>query len=116
MLAPTREIAIQIWEVIGSLGSAMPALQCHTFIGGLPLHEDKKKLQRCHIAVGTPGEALCLGLYKKWEAEEKDVIKVGAMCGVVVSMSAFLACHQCYCVGSSLAWGLNLQALVCGIL
>ena len=40
---------------------------------------------------------------------------VGAMRGVTVSMSAFLACHQCYCMGSSLAWGLNLRAVVCGI-
>lgn len=55
VLAPTREIAVQIWEVIGSLGSAMQGLRCHTFIGGLPLHEDKKKLQLCHIAIGTPG-------------------------------------------------------------
>ena len=39
----------------------------------------------------------------------------GATRGVTVSMSAFLACHQCYCVGSSLAWGLNLRAVVCGI-
>ena len=35
--------------------------------------------------------------------------------GVTVSMFAFLACHQCYCAGSSLAWGLNLRAVVCGI-
>ena len=35
--------------------------------------------------------------------------------GATVSMSAFLACHQCYCAGSSLAWGLNLRAVVCGI-
>ena len=35
--------------------------------------------------------------------------------GVTVSMSAFLACHQCYCAGSSLAWGLNLRAVVCDI-
>ena len=35
--------------------------------------------------------------------------------GVMVSMSAFLACHQCYCAGSSLAWGLNFWAVVCGI-
>ena len=35
--------------------------------------------------------------------------------GATVSMSAFLACHQCYCAGSSLARGLNLWALVCGI-
>ena len=39
----------------------------------------------------------------------------GATCGATVSMSAFLACHQCYCAGSSLAWGLNLRAVVCGI-
>ena len=43
------------------------------------------------------------------------VVVVGATRGVRVSMSAFLACHQCYCVGSSLAWGLNLWAVVCGI-
>ena len=24
-------------------------------------------------------------------------------------------CHQCYCAGLSLLWGLNLQAVVCGI-
>ena len=35
--------------------------------------------------------------------------------GVTVSMSAFLACHQCYWAGSSLAWGLNLRAVVCSI-
>ena len=39
----------------------------------------------------------------------------GATRGVTVSSSVlFLAC-LCYCAGSSLAWGLNLQALVCGI-
>ena len=32
--------------------------------------------------------------------------------GVTVSMSVFLACHQCYCVGSSLTRGLNIRALV----
>ena len=39
----------------------------------------------------------------------------GATGGVTVSMSTFLACHQCYCAGSSLAWGLNLRAVVHGI-
>ena len=37
----------------------------------------------------------------------------GATCGVMVSASAFLACHKCYCAGSSLSWGLNLRACVC---
>ena len=44
-----------------------------------------------------------------------DICWCGAMHGVTVSTSAFLACHKCCCVGSSLAWGLNLRALVCGI-
>ncbi|XP_052081790.1 ATP-dependent RNA helicase DDX54-like [Mytilus californianus] len=55
ILAPTREIAIQIWDVIKSIGQALPQLRCHTFIGGMPLLEDKQKLKKCHIAVGTPG-------------------------------------------------------------
>ena len=37
------------------------------------------------------------------------------MCGVMVSMSAFLASHQCQSAGPSLVWGLNYLALVCGI-
>ncbi|XP_053377234.1 probable ATP-dependent RNA helicase ddx20 [Mercenaria mercenaria] len=55
VLAPTREIAVQIWEVINSIGSAIKELECQTFIGGLPLQEDRIKLKKCHIAVGTPG-------------------------------------------------------------
>ena len=39
-------------------------------------------------------------------------LQPGATRGVTVSMSAFLACHQCYCTGSSLAWGLNLRTVV----
>ena len=35
--------------------------------------------------------------------------------GETVSMSAFLACHLCYCAGSGLAWGLNPRAVVCDI-
>ena len=43
------------------------------------------------------------------------ITRLGATRGVTVSTSAFLACHKCYCAGSSLAWGLNLRALICGI-
>ena len=55
VLAPTREIAVQIHGVITTIGSSMPALSCHTFIGGMPVAEDKQKLTSCHVAVGTPG-------------------------------------------------------------
>lgn len=54
-MAPTREIATQIWDVISSIGQCIPSLRCHTFIGGMPVVEDKQKLKKCHIAVGTPG-------------------------------------------------------------
>ena len=49
------------------------------------------------------------------EPSLRYALSVGVACGVTVSTSAFLACHQCYCAGSSLTWGLNLQALVCGV-
>ena len=57
---------------------------------------------------------LDLGLY----SHPTEILGNGVMGttrGVTVSMSAFLACHQCYCAGSSLAWGLNLRAVVYGI-
>jgi len=55
VLTPTREIALQIQSVVTSIGCAMSQLSCHTFIGGTPLNEDRKKLLKCHIAIGTPG-------------------------------------------------------------
>ncbi|XP_069141496.1 uncharacterized protein [Argopecten irradians] len=55
VLAPTREIAIQIWDVIRGIGRNISHLSCQTFIGGMPLQEDRQKLKKCHIAVGTPG-------------------------------------------------------------
>lgn len=56
MLAPTREIAVQIHSVVMAIGSAMEGLQCHVFIGGTPVSQDKISLKKCHIAVGSPGQ------------------------------------------------------------
>ncbi|XP_066456134.1 probable ATP-dependent RNA helicase DDX20 [Eleutherodactylus coqui] len=55
ILAPTREIAVQIHSVIIAIGSRMEGLECHVFIGGTPLPQDKPRLKKCHIAVGSPG-------------------------------------------------------------
>ncbi|XP_019402377.1 PREDICTED: probable ATP-dependent RNA helicase DDX20 [Crocodylus porosus] len=55
ILAPTREIAVQIHAVISTIGIKMEALECHVFIGGTPLNQDKIRLKKCHIAVGSPG-------------------------------------------------------------
>ncbi|GFS11000.1 eukaryotic initiation factor 4A [Elysia marginata] len=66
VLAPTREIAQQIQGVIQKIGSAMPGLKCHTFIGGLPILQDKIMCKNCHIAVGTPGRV-------------KQLLEIGAL-------------------------------------
>ncbi|XP_051913164.1 probable ATP-dependent RNA helicase DDX20 [Hippocampus zosterae] len=55
VLAPTREIAVQIHSVVMAIGCAMEGLQCHVFIGGRPVSQDKQHLKKCHIAVGSPG-------------------------------------------------------------
>ncbi|XP_048353581.1 probable ATP-dependent RNA helicase DDX20 [Sphaerodactylus townsendi] len=55
VLAPTREIAVQIHAVITAIGIKMEGLECHVFIGGTPLNQDKIRLKKCHIAVGSPG-------------------------------------------------------------
>ncbi|XP_067004623.2 probable ATP-dependent RNA helicase DDX20 [Anabrus simplex] len=55
ILAPTREIAVQIQQVMKDIGSAVEGLKVHSFIGGTPLEDDIRKLRRCHVAVGAPG-------------------------------------------------------------
>uniref|UniRef100_A0A8C6TGX3 RNA helicase n=1 Tax=Neogobius melanostomus TaxID=47308 RepID=A0A8C6TGX3_9GOBI len=55
VLAPTREIAVQIHSVVMAIGCAMEGLNCHVFIGGRPVSQDKVHLKKCHIAVGSPG-------------------------------------------------------------
>ncbi|XP_028309824.1 putative ATP-dependent RNA helicase DDX20 [Gouania willdenowi] len=55
VLAPTREIAVQIHSVAMAIGCAMEGLECHVFIGGTPVSQDKAHLKKCHIAVGSPG-------------------------------------------------------------
>lgn len=59
ILAPTREVAMQICSVIKSISSAFK-VNTHAFIGGQTIKEDKIKLRNCQIAVGTPGRILHL--------------------------------------------------------
>lgn len=37
------------------VGSGLPGLKVHTFIGGMSVADDVAKLKKCHIACGTPG-------------------------------------------------------------
>ena len=55
VLAPTRELAVQIQKVIVALGDHMDIV-CHASIGGVNVQEDRAKLEQgAHIVVGTPG-------------------------------------------------------------
>ncbi|KAI9253930.1 ATP-dependent RNA helicase eIF4A [Phascolomyces articulosus] len=55
ILAPTRELALQIQKVVLALGDFM-GIECHACIGGTNVREDIAKLQSgCHVVVGTPG-------------------------------------------------------------
>lgn len=58
VLSPTRELAVQIQQVVLALGDFMN-VQCHACIGGTSLGEDIKKLDYGqHIVSGTPGRVI----------------------------------------------------------
>lgn len=56
MLAPTREIAAQISDVIKQIGSSYEGLNVEVVMGGLPVEADIEKFKKkVHILVGSPG-------------------------------------------------------------
>jgi translation initiation factor 4A len=56
ILAPTRELAIQIHTVISNIGTFMENLKCKLFIGGISIDNHIKELeQKPQIVVGTAG-------------------------------------------------------------
>lgn len=56
VLAPTREICLQVKDVIQAVGCKIPGLRVECFIGGRPMNNDAENLKKgCHIAVGTLG-------------------------------------------------------------
>ncbi|KAI8066004.1 P-loop containing nucleoside triphosphate hydrolase protein [Thamnidium elegans] len=60
IVAPTREIAVQIRDVIRNLGQDMTGLGCEAFIGGLSMSSDYQHLIGCQVIVGTPGRLMAL--------------------------------------------------------
>ncbi|KJE94495.1 DEAD box polypeptide 20 [Capsaspora owczarzaki ATCC 30864] len=66
IVAPTREVAVQIRDVVKSIGEKMkPPLQCNVFIGGTASAADKPSARVSHIVVGTPGRLMGL-ITAKW--------------------------------------------------
>jgi superfamily II DNA/RNA helicase len=60
IVAPTREIAVQICSVVNAIGEFCEGLRVGSFIGGLDIVRDRKRLQHCHVIVGTPGRLCAL--------------------------------------------------------
>ena len=55
IIAPTRELAIQIAEVVKALGTYLK-IQVHLCTGGTQVMDDRKRLKDgVHVVVGTPG-------------------------------------------------------------
>eukprot|EP00282_Hemiselmis_andersenii_P046965 CAMPEP_0172087736 /NCGR_PEP_ID=MMETSP1043-20130122/22847_1 /TAXON_ID=464988 /ORGANISM="Hemiselmis andersenii, Strain CCMP441" /LENGTH=267 /DNA_ID=CAMNT_0012749969 /DNA_START=46 /DNA_END=845 /DNA_ORIENTATION=+ len=64
IVSPTRELAHQTRDVVRGIGSFMPGMVCHAFVGGLSTTEDVSLLQGgqayCQICAGTPGRLRAL--------------------------------------------------------
>ena len=55
ILAPTRELAKQIYGVVSSLGSFLE-ITCVLVVGGTEVKKNRMELKNgCHVVVGTPG-------------------------------------------------------------
>ncbi|KAF6202523.1 hypothetical protein GE061_002919 [Apolygus lucorum] len=53
--APTREIAVQIADVIETVGKCFQGLKVGTVIGGTRMETSQSQLAKCQVVVGAPG-------------------------------------------------------------
>ncbi|KAM7358661.1 gemin 3 [Cochliomyia hominivorax] len=60
IVAPTREIAVQIEEILNEIGKLCAGFRAVCVIGGMDVTEDRKRLQGAKCVVGTPGRILHL--------------------------------------------------------
>ncbi|CDH54379.1 probable atp-dependent rna helicase ddx20 [Lichtheimia corymbifera JMRC:FSU:9682] len=70
VIAPTREIAIQIRDVLRNIGRHIQGFQCEAFIGGLSVRADAKKAPKCQVVIGTPGRLIQLMTEKILDTSE----------------------------------------------
>src|SRR4051794_6011842 len=58
IISPTRELAIQIFDVLRKVGSQGHMFAAGLVIGGKSLESERQALTRMNILVGTPGRIL----------------------------------------------------------
>ncbi|KAG4076624.1 hypothetical protein HA402_001911 [Bradysia odoriphaga] len=60
IVTPTRELAVQIEQILALLGTESSGFHVSSFIGGMDVANDRKRLQKCKAIVGTPGRIVHL--------------------------------------------------------
>jgi superfamily II DNA/RNA helicase len=74
VLVPTRELAVQVFDVLGPLAEAM-GLRAVAVYGGADIERQIAKLQKgCEIIVATPGRLIDLGDRGELSVEGLDVL------------------------------------------
>jgi translation initiation factor 4A len=103
ILAPTRELAIQINEVIKAL-SVFTGYKSHVSIGGTNIREDSRALREgVHIVVGTPGriydmiQRKCLDIkqIQIMVLDEADEMLSRGFREQVVQLFEMIPCQKC---------------------
>jgi superfamily II DNA/RNA helicase len=74
VLLPTRELAVQVYEVLKPLGAAV-GLDVNAVYGGADMERQIKSLKRgCDIIIATPGRLIDLGDRGELNVEHLDVL------------------------------------------
>jgi len=75
ILAPTRELAMQIHTVIDKMSTFIENIKCKLLIGGRPMDQDLKELEnKPQIIVGTPGRIHDLMRRKKIDSKSIKIL------------------------------------------
>lgn len=110
VVAPTREVAVQVAQVISSLSVSMVGLYTASFIGGTKLTDDKAKLRECQIVVGTPGRLaqlvslghLRLEYIRLLVLDEADQLLQGSFLSPVMTLAKALPRNKQVCAATFL--------------
>ena len=74
VLLPTRELAVQVHEVLGTLGDAL-GLRVVAVYGGADIEKQIKQLKKgCELIIATPGRLIDLGDRGELRVDELDVL------------------------------------------